>query len=295
MYVIKLKSIISYLAVAAIIIASFGIAGIRTKKDNDVVKTAKEAADGVCVPIIMYHNILKENPKNVKFIITDNQFEEDLLYLKKNGYSTVFMQDLINYVKDGTPLPEKPVVLTFDDGYYNNYVYAYPLLKNYGFKGVLSIIGYYTDMYSKNGEKNENYSHVTWNDIKEMTKSGTIEIQNHSYNLHSLDKGRNGSKKKKGESKEDYKNILSKDLQKLQNEAKENLKKVPSVYTYPFGSVSEDSYDIIKELGFSASLSCESGINIVNRNAECLYMMKRCIRTPSYSVEQILTELGKTN
>lgn len=293
MYVIRLKSIISYLAVAAIIIASFGIVGIRTKKDGDVVETAKEAAEGICVPIIMYHNILKENPKNVRFIITNAQLEEDLSYLKKNGYSTVFMQDLINYVKEGVPLPEKPVVLTFDDGYYNNYLYAYPLLKSYGFKGVLSIIGYYTDMYSKNGEKNENYSHVTWNNIKEMTASDVFEIQNHSYNLHSLDKGRNGSKKKKGESKEDYKKTLSEDLQKLQDEAAENLKKAPAVYTYPFGSVSEDSYDIIKELGFSASLSCESGINIVNRNTECLYMMKRCIRTPSCSAEQILTELAK--
>ncbi len=291
MYVIKMKTIISYLAVAAVIIASFGI--LRFSSEQAVPSAAEESLDTVCVPIIMYHNIMKSNTKSSKFIVTKNQLEEDLEFLKNNGYNTIVMNDLVEYVYNNKPLPEKPIILTFDDGYYNNYVYAYPMLKEYGFKGVLSVIGYYTDMYSENGEKNENYSHVTWEDIKEMSESGVMELQNHSYNLHSTDKGRNGSKKKKGESKEEYKKMLTGDLEKLQNGFSENLKFTPNTYTYPFGSVSEASYDIIKELGFKCTLSCESGINNVSKNPECLYMMKRCIRTPAISIEQILNKYAK--
>jgi len=288
MYVIKMKTIISYLAVVAVIIASFGI--IRFESQEAVPSASESITDTVYVPIIMYHNILKTNSKSSKFIVTEKQLKEDLDFLKENGYNTVVMEDLVNYVYNDKPLPEKPIVLTFDDGYYNNYVYAYPLLKEYGFKGVLSVIGYYTDLYSENGEKNEHYSHVTWDNIKEMSDSGVIELQNHSYNLHSTDKGRNGSKKKKGESQEEYKKMLTSDLTKLQTGFEEKADIFATTYTYPFGSVSEASFDIIKEIGFKCSLSCESGINNVSKDENCLYMMKRCIRTPSISVENILTK-----
>lgn len=288
MYVIKMKTIISYLAAIAVIIASIGI--IKLNSENSVPSSSETSVDSVCVPIIMYHNIMKNNEQNSRFIVTEKQFEEDLKYLKENNYTTIVMEDLINYVYDNKPLPEKPVILTFDDGYYNNYVYAYPLLKEYGFKGVLSIIGYYTDLYSENGEKNPNYSHLTWEDINEMINSGTFEFQNHSYNLHTIDNGRNGSKKKKGESKEDYKKTLSEDLNKLQNEFKENTGFELTTYTYPFGSVSTDSYDIIKELGFKCSLSCESGVNTITKDPQCLYMLKRTLRTPSVSAKQILSK-----
>ena len=283
-----MKTIISYFAIVAVIVAAFGF--IQFRENKAIPSSTEGATDTVCVPIIMYHNILKSNARSSKFIVTENQFEEDLKYLKEKGYNTVVMEDLVAYVYDNKPLPEKPIVLTFDDGYYNNYVYAYPLLKEYGYRGVLSVIGYYTDLYTENGEKNENYSHVTWDDIKEMSSSGVIELQNHSYNLHSTDKGRNGSKKKKGESTAEYKKVLTEDLKKLQTNFEEKMNQTPSTYTYPFGSVSEASYDIIKEMGFKCSLSCESGINNVSKDENCLYMMKRCIRTPSVSVEKILTK-----
>ena len=262
MYVIKMKTIISYIAVVAIIIASFGI--IKLNSAEAVPSSMENSIDSVCVPIIMYHNIMKTNTSNGRFIVTEKQFEEDLKFLKENNYTTIVMEDLINYV------------------------YAHPLMKEYGYKGVLSIIGYYTDMYTENGEKNVNYSHITWNDIKDMLDSETFEFQNHSYNLHSIDKGRNGSKKKKGESKAEYTKILTEDLGKLQTEFKDNIGIELTTYTYPFGSVSTDSYDIIKDLGFKCSLSCESGINTITKDPECLYMLKRTIRTPSSSVQKIL-------
>ena len=143
--------------------------------------------EGCELPIIMYHGLLKEEARQGKYVLSPARFESDLKYLKENGYHTVVVQDLIDYVEKGVPLPEKPVMLTFDDGYYNNYYYAFPLLEEYDAKIVISPICRYTDEYSQAEDAHPNYSHITWDNINEMIDSGRVEIQNHSYNMHSYD------------------------------------------------------------------------------------------------------------
>lgn len=307
MFVIKMKTLIYYFAIFAVTVASFGIIKLYggenstptaapTPTENVLVddisdedsleSSAKKMT--VDVPILMYHSILRSTNTHGNYIISEAAFEKDLKFLKENGYTTIVMQDLIDFVEKGTPLPEKPVVLTFDDGYSNNFLYAFPLLEKYNSKAVLSIIGYYTDLYTDTPDENPSYSHVTWNDVKNMIDSGLVEMQNHSYNLHTTDKGRNGSKKKRGESDSAYKTMLTEDLGKLQDKFKQHTGYTPTTFTYPFGSVSNASFDIIKEMGFKASLSCESGMNKVSRDSECLYMMKRYLRTQKKSAESIL-------
>ena len=63
------------------------------------------------------------------------------------------------------------------------------------------------------------------------------------------------------------------------------------MFTYPFGMVSEESKDIIKDIGFKASLSCTEGVNEISRDPDGLYLLKRCIRTPDKSAEKILEDL----
>ncbi len=308
MFIIKMKTIIYYLAVFALVVASIGIirlysldvptsatmpAGAEAdnlKTDEALDESLPSAAkkETVEVPILMYHSILRSTNTHGNYIITEAAFESDLKFLKDNGYTTVVIKDLIDFVESGKKLPEKPVVLTFDDGYSNNYLYAFPLLEKYNSKAVLSIIGYYTDLYTKTPDENPSYSHVTWDNVKKMIASGLVEMQNHSYNLHTTDKGRNGSKKKRGESDQDYKAMLTEDLGRLQTQFKENTGYTPTTFTYPFGSVSNASFDIIKEMGFKASFSCESGMNTISRDPECLYMLKRYLRTPKKSAESIL-------
>ena len=301
MFVIKMKTIIYYFAVFAVALASIGIIKLysavetaaplpiqgEVQSSEDAVLSAAKR-DGVKVPIIMYHSILRSTNTHGNYIISEAAFEKDLKFLKENGYKTIVIKDLLDYVNGKGDLPEKPIILTFDDGYSNNFLYAFPLLKKYENKAVLSVIGYYTDLYSKTPDENPSYSHVTWDNIKTMMDSGLVEMQNHSYNLHTLDKGRNGSKKKKGESNSEYRTVLTEDLGKLQDLFKTNTGYTPTTFTYPFGSVSNASFDIIKEMGFKASLSCESGMNTITRDAECLYMMKRYLRTQKNSIESLL-------
>lgn len=303
MYVIKMKTIIYYLAIIVVSLVSVGIIRIyeNPAAPTATVQTAESKNpqsssllfdskddDTVDVPILMYHSILRSGHTHSDYIISESAFEKDLKFLSENGYTTIFMQDLIDYTQGKSDLPEKPVVLTFDDGYFNNFAYAFPLLQKYNSKAVISIIGYYTDLYTNSPDENPSYSHITWQNIKEMMKSGCVEFQNHSYNLHTTDKGRNGTKKKRGESLADYKAILTTDLGQLQDAFTTNTNYTPTTFTYPFGSVSNDSFDIIKEMGFKASLSSESGMNHVSRDPECLYMMKRYLRTPKKSAEVLL-------
>ena len=139
---------------------------------------AAATAGGVEVPVVMYHAILKDEARHGQYVISPDEFESDLKYLQDHGYTTIFIEDLIAYTQGGA-LPEKPVLLTFDDGYYNNYLYAFPLAQKYHSKFVLSPIGRYTDLYTDTPDENAYYSHCTWEELREMARSGLVEVQNH--------------------------------------------------------------------------------------------------------------------
>ena len=178
MFIIKMKTIITYIAIFALLITLLG-GYFFTYKTSSV-----SAENSVEVPIIMYHSVIDNKSKAGKFVITPSQFEQDLLFIKENGYEPIFMEDIINFVYKGTSLPKKPIVLTFDDGYYNNFLYVFPLLKKYNMKAVISIVGVYTDLYTQNEDVSPEYSHLSWDNVSEMMDSGLVEFQNHSYNFH---------------------------------------------------------------------------------------------------------------
>ena len=238
--------------------------------------------ESATVVILMYHSLLKDPARHGKYVVSPDLFESDLKYLKELGYSFVGIQELIDFVYSGAPLPKKSVVITFDDGYYNNYLYAYPLLEKYYAKMVISVIGKYTDLYD--GEKpNAYYSHVTWDMINEMLASGRVEIGNHTYSMHTNGE-RRGSKKIKGETDEHYSKILTEDIGKLQAEMFEHTGTYPSVYTYPFGAISNASFGIIADMGFLASLSCAEKPSTVTRGKpESLRCLGRFLRPTKIS------------
>lgn len=255
-----------------------------------IMTLSQSAAEYAEVPIIMYHSVLRDRSKSGDYIITPSAFEDDLKFLEEEGYTAVFMSDLIDYVNADGKLPEKPVILTFDDGHYNNLTYVLPLLEEYSQRAVISVVGAYTDLYTDMPDENPNYAYLSWDNIRELLASGRIEIQNHSYDMHSLG-ARKGAHKKSGESSEQYRRAFMADVGKMQKRCEEELGFAPDVFTYPFGSISTESLDYLEEMGFSASLSCGEGINKVKKGeTEDLKMLKRLIRTDKRPLREILKQ-----
>lgn len=274
----------------AVLLLLFALFGANQLYMRAAVPALKQAQEGIPLPILMYHSILKDSARQGKYVCSPDQLKNDLLYLKEHGYEAVNVSDLISYVQNGTPLPQKPVMITFDDGYYNNYLYAYPILKETGMKGVLSVVGKLTESFSETGETNAYWSHVTLEQIKEMSDSGIMEIQNHSYNLHSTKK-RRGCLRMKGEDKGNYKVFLQADTLKTQHLLEQAGLPVPNCYTYPFGSLNQESEEIIKELGFPVTLGCEEHVSRITRDWECLYKLGRFNRASGPSSAEFLKKI----
>ncbi|BCN30747.1 polysaccharide deacetylase family protein [Anaeromicropila herbilytica] len=248
--------------------------------------------DTICVPIVMYHHV--KNHGLGKDVISPYEFESDLKYLSQNNYHTITMTDLINYVYNGDPLPENPIILSFDDGYWNTYKNVFPLLKKYNMKIVLSIIGKSVDDFSKVKEENINYSHITWDEIKEMQLSGLAEIQNHSYNMHKISNIRYGCGQKPNESLSDYEKVLTDDVITFHNHMEAMIETSPNTFTYPYGKYNDNTDAILKKLGYKATLSCGYGVNLIKRDPDRLFGLKRICRSHNYNMCKLLKDGRET-
>ncbi|MCL2169142.1 MAG: polysaccharide deacetylase family protein [Defluviitaleaceae bacterium] len=237
------------------------------------------------IPIIMYH-ALDPSPSN-PWEITEAEFEADLIWLTENGYTTVVMQDIINFVHQGAPLPEKPIILSFDDGRHPTIYQLLPLLEKYDARISLSIVGAFTDKYTeivaKRGERS--YPHMTWDDVSNAHASGRVEIQSHTYDLHHAA----GAGRTRGESDPSYTARLLADLKRLADVLYKNTGLTTNTLAYPLGIISNISDCIIKEAGYLASLSCFHKSNTITvGDTEGLFSLNRFLRAPNQPLESIL-------
>lgn len=281
---LRKRAVLCIIAVMAMLAAVVTIPTLA--KEQDV-------AEGIRLPIIMYHSIIKDEGRSGEYVITPIELEKDLLYLKQNGYNTVFVNDVIRYVKRGGELPEKPVILSFDDGTYNYREYLLPLLEKYDMKATVSIVGAYTDVACEEAEPDPAYSYLDWQDVSVLRDSGRVEICSHSYDMHNLE-GRRGVGQLEGESYEDYRKAFLNDTTKLQKLCDEHCGFQPNVYTYPFGITCESARRLVKNMGFEASLGVEEKMNIIKKGDEsCLFGLYRYNRSGVISTEEFMKKALK--
>lgn len=199
---------------------------------------------GCKLPILMYHNVVQDGESCNDMTVTASRLEEDLKWISEEGYHTVLPQELA----EGKPLPEKPVLITFDDGYRSNYELAYPLLQKYQEKAVISLMVYMQDVGAT--------QFLSWDMCREMEKSGLVEIGSHAYKLHNLDDrkgmftpgGVNGVQRKPGESDQDFQTRVLDDIQKSDDRIEEELGHKATFFAYPFGIVEPDAEPLIDQL-----------------------------------------------
>ena len=141
-------------------------------------KTKKNKIANVKIPILLYHDFVTtvpdSDPDNFSYINTPQSYEENIKVLLENGYTFISFQELNDANNGKIKLPERPILITFDDGYYSNYEYIFPILKKYNVKASIFIV---TD---KIGKEIDGKKYLSWEQCKEMQDSGLVEIFSHS-------------------------------------------------------------------------------------------------------------------
>lgn len=244
------------------------------------------------VPIIMYHSIYSQ--QNNGYVVSPKMLEKDIIYLKSLGYTPVFIGQLINFTNKDGDLPKKPIVLSFDDGFYNNYSLMLPLIKKYNFKSTVSLVGSFCQAEEGLKVRNNYYSYLNYKEISEMDDSGLVEFANHTYDWHKGKGKRIGVKQVSGESDKDYANALTTDLNKCSGLFKDKCGLDLKLFTYPYGFYSKQTLPILKELGYKAVLTCSEGINKIERGKnERLFWLKRYNRPCKYTTEYFFKNIVK--
>lgn len=248
-------------------------------------KQAEAKLDTVTLPVLMYHSVLKDPSRTGEFVITPAALESDMKYLSDNGYTAVSAAMVNSFVKKGTPLPQKPVMLTFDDGHLNNLTYAAPLMEQYDMCCVINTVGAFTLQAEKEHDPNPFYAYLTRDDIKKLINSGRTEIGCHTYNMHTIGT-RKGASRMKGESEEAYLEAFTADTEKWQ----ELMTDTPSrVYAYPYGFFSEEGFDTLTYHGFDIVLTCTERMNELTYSPDTkLIVLDRFNRSGLLTTEEFM-------
>lgn len=220
------------------------------------------------VSVLMYHMIGNE-PGNAA-IMTEANLRIQMNYLRDHGYHPITMQELYDYVTKGAPLPEKPVCITFDDGYLDSYTIVYPLMKEYGFPWTLFLI---TDDVGKP------YNRMTWDQLKEMANSHAVTIASHTLShpkLHNL-----------ATRAEKEKEIVE------ANKALKYQLGIDNVWlAYPYGDYDDEVIDICKKAGIKMAVTTDAGRVHVGSFP---YDLKRAYIGNDISIARFSERLNKDN
>lgn len=223
---------------------------LSNKEEKVDIEYINIAPEDVRIPILMYHSISDEDPNN-DLLVPPAMFEEQMAWLEENNFTAMSMDEVLEAMETGK-VPKRPIAITFDDGYSDNYISAFPSLKNHGLKATFFVItdgvddGYYmsSDM------------------LKEMQEAG-MSIENHTANHLELDKL----------SREDAYDSIKRGQDFLRNVIGSD----GNYLCYPVGKYSNETIEIAKELGIKAATTTQGGISSIS---DGVYQLKRVRISP---------------
>lgn len=184
------------------------------------------------VPILYYHSVMQENGNELR--MPPKQFEAQMAYLQDKGYQSVSLEQLYQASYKGGALPAKPFVITFDDGYVDNYTTAFPIITKHGFKATIFMVTSYI-----NGE-----GFMSWHQLKELVANGW-EIEGHTTNHPYL-------------TKIDPSTVLS-ELNPSKELLEKELGHPVNFFAYPYGDLNANVVQALKDAGYLMAVTTERG------------------------------------
>lgn len=235
---------------------------VAQETDDEIFVSINETFD---LPIFGFHHVgpapAAASADARTWYISEKTFESMLKYLTENEYTPLFASEAVAYIKAGK-LPEKSVILTFDDGAADVYTHAWPLLKQYGVKATVNIM---------TGVRGENW--LSAEQIKEMHADGSIEFQSHTrYHAYLTRVSETEAREELATSKAYLEELIGDPV---------------TVIAYPFGLYSDRIIAIAKELGYRAGITIHSG---KEQERDNLFELRRFLVTEYSNIERILSE-----
>lgn len=195
------------------------------------------------VPVLCYHYFA--DTCNSSLCTKAVNFDNQMKYLKENGYWVITLKDLLGFTKYDESIPENAVVITIDDGYRSVYDIAYPILKKYGFVATLFV---YTDFVGSCRNA------VTWDQLREMKTHG-FEVESHTLTHSDL------SKKNEGENDAAFLKRITKEIVESKALLDKMLDQETFAIAFPYGRYNGKVLDICKEAGYKLGLTVKRGGN----------------------------------
>ena len=236
---------------------------------------------GVKIPILTYHDLTRDPDDVDDMTVTDERFRLDMEFLKEFGYTPLLSADLVAIHKGAAAMPDKPVMITFDDGYWSNYSIAYPILQQTGMKAVISVIAHNMEgdapvIEDTPGEEAAEAEEpaaepvrrrLSWQEMYEMVSSGLVEIGSHTYNAHnpqyggnSAPDGINGVMRQEGETFSEYCERIGTDLRaSLDLITQRTGQKQVLYFAYPYGAYDSWMDKLLDENGVAVSVLSNNG------------------------------------
>lgn len=239
------------------------------------------AAQTADVAILMYHAFTENEAETSSVCTLASEFERQLSALRDAGYTSVGYADLIEFVNGKGKLPEKPLLISIDDGYQNNLDLAAPLLEKYGFCANIAVIGVSIGHTTYKDTDIPIMPHFSLEDARPWIKRGILTVTTHSYDMHQIaavdgNDCRHGVLQMPGEAEPDYIAALTQDYTHAQEQLAGLPGKVLPVFTYPFGAYSELSERVLQEQGVQVTVTIADGANrLVKGEPETLRLLRR--------------------
>ena len=249
------------------------------------------------VPVLMWHNLAEESSGDMT--ISVDTFRAQIEALHEAGFKTVSLQQLYDYVHFGTELPEKPIVLTFDDGYFSNYEYAFPILQEYDMQATIFAIGV---SVGKDNYKDTDHAmtpHFGADEAREMVDSGLISVQSHTFDMHQWPPFEDGNAQVRetllpfdGEADADYEAAVEADFAESR-ELLESITGQPvNALAFPEGAYVTLTQDALRSAGAELTFTTVRAVNTVVKGLpQSLCAMPRFGMTESTDMTALVAEL----